>query len=52
MPLSTTVILFAIVAMFAAFIGVIGVVSTWTNLSEARESAAADRRKRSAARAA
>ncbi len=45
MPLSTTIILGAIVAMFSIFILVVGVVSTWLNISEARENALARRNK-------
>ena len=50
MPLSTVIILSAIVAMFAAFIGAIGFVSIQFGLNEAREQAAARRRDRTSAR--
>lgn len=46
MPLSTVVILSTIVAMFVAFILVVGVISTWLNISEAREQSSARRRNR------
>jgi len=52
MPLSTVIILSAIVAMFVAFIAVIGFVSIEYGLTEAREDAAARRREKSAARTA
>lgn len=52
MPLTTVIILSTIVAMFAAFIGIIGFVSIQFGLDEAREQAAARRREKSAARAA
>jgi hypothetical protein len=52
MPLSTVIILSVIVAMFAAFIGIIGFVSIQFALTDAREQAAARRREKADARTA